>query len=101
MTTYFVSRHAGATEWARRQGLVDCRFVDHLAPAEVRRGDVVIGTLPVSVAAEVCSRGARYLHLTLDVPSAARGRELTPELMEAYGATLREFVVTAVEDSDV
>jgi CRISPR-associated protein Csx16 len=96
MTTYFVSRHPGATDWAREQGLtVDCA-VAHLDPAQIQAGDVVIGTLPVNLAAEVCARGGRYLHLSLDLPAAWRGRELSAADMAACRARIEEYRVQRV-----
>jgi len=96
MTTYFVTRHAGAVEWAARQGIAIDRTVEHLDPAEVRPGDVVLGTLPVHLAAEVCGRGARYLHLVLELPPESRGLELTAEEMARCGARLVEYRVERV-----
>lgn len=96
MTTWFVTRHRGAVEWAARQGIAVDRMVDHLDVAQVAAGDQVLGTLPVNLAAEVCAKGARYRHLSLEAPPAARGRELTPEEMEAYGARLVEYRVEHV-----
>ena len=86
----FVTRHKGAVEWARRQG-IEAETVAHLDPEEIRPGDTVIGTLPVHLVAEICQRGARYLHLTLDLPREARGRELSADDLEAFGARLQEF----------
>jgi len=91
--TWFVSRHAGAIGWAKRQGLVIDRWVAHLDPAAVGARDTVIGTLPVNLAAEICKRGARYLHLSVPVPLASRGRELSPEQLLAACAVLRAFRV--------
>jgi CRISPR-associated protein Csx16 len=96
MTTFFVSRHPGAAAWARQQGLVVDRAAAHLDPAEVQAGDVVIGTLPVNLAAEVCARGGRYLHLSLDLPAAWRGRELGADDMRACGARIEEYRVQRV-----
>lgn len=96
MTTFFVSRHLGATAWALEQGLAVDRPVAHLDPAEVQPGDTVIGTLPVNLAAAVCANGARYLHLTLDLPPDWRGRELSAAQMAACGARLEEFRVEKV-----
>ncbi|HMZ71966.1 MAG TPA: CRISPR-associated protein Csx16 [Burkholderiaceae bacterium] len=93
MTTFFVSRHPGAADWALEQGLAVDRAVAHLDPAEVEAGDVVIGTLPVNLAAQVCARGARYLHLTLDLPADWRGRELSAADMAACGARIEEYRV--------
>ena len=53
----------------------------------------MIGILPVNLAARVCERGARYLNLSLDLPADARGRELTADELERYGARLEAFEV--------
>jgi CRISPR-associated protein Csx16 len=64
-----------------------------LSAETVQPGDTVAGTLPVQVAAEVCRKGARYLHLSLDLPASARGRELSADEMESFGARLEDFTV--------
>jgi len=51
----------------------------------------VIGTLPVNLAADVCDKGARYFHLTLDLPLVYRGRELSAAEMAELGARLEEY----------
>jgi len=90
---WFVSRHPGAVEWAARQGFKIDRLIAHLEGSEVRPGDTVIGTLPVNLAAEICRCGARYLNLSLDLPKSARGRELTADELERFGARLEPFLV--------
>ena len=87
MTTYFVTRHKGAVEWARMQG-IDAISMSHLDPARIKSGDTVIGTLPVHLAAEVCAQGGRYLHLTMTIPERMRGRELSALDMNELGALL-------------
>ena len=62
--------------------------LDTVAP-----GDTVIGILPVHLVARLCMRGAVYLHLSLDLPTTARGRELSADDLEAYGARLQAFIV--------
>ncbi len=61
----------------------------------VQAGDTVLGTLPVNLIAEVCKRGGRYFHLTLELPAEARGKELTAEDMRHFGARLEEFSAKA------
>lgn len=97
MTTYFVSRHAGARVWAGQQGLVVDVTLAHLDLALLQGGDTVIGNLPIHLAAEACARGARYLHLALDARPEDRGDELTADRMRAAGARLDEYRVTRVE----
>lgn len=95
MTTWFVSRHPGALEWAARQGLQIDRFATHLDPAEVQCGDTVIGSLPVNLAAMVCQRPARYLNLSVALPVEFRGKELSADQLERLGARLEEFRITS------
>ena len=92
-TAWFVSRHPGAIEWAKRQCLAIDRWVEHLDPAEVNADDIVIGTLPVNLAAEVCKRGARYLHLSLKVPAEWRGRELSADDLQQIDAQTVSYCV--------
>lgn len=91
MTTWFVSRHPGAVEWARKQGLAVDRRVEHVDPGQVTAGDVVIGTLPVPLAAAVCARGARYIHHSIELPPSFRGRELSADDLERFGARLGAY----------
>ena len=97
MTTWFVSRHPGALQWMQQRGPAFDRHVHHLAPAMVQGGDTVIGTLPVHLAAQVCARGATYLHLALATPPEARGRELSAQELLSLGATLQPFNIHPVK----
>lgn len=90
-TTWFVSRHPGAIEWAKGQNLAIDRWVAHLDPTEVEAADTVIGSLPVNLAAAVCERGARYLHLSIVLPASLRGRDLSAAEMRAISAELKAF----------
>ena len=95
MTAYFVSRHPGAVAWAQRKSIV-ARPVEHLDINVIQRGDMVVGTLPIQLAAAVSSKGARYLHLEIDLPQEARGRNLTADEMEQFGARLQEYRVEKI-----
>lgn len=96
MTTWFVTRHPGALDWANAQDIAYDVHVMHLDPALVQPGDVVIGSLPVHLAAEVCARGARYLNLSLDLPAHLRGRELDAETLSDINARLEEYDVRRI-----
>ncbi|WP_295455485.1 CRISPR-associated protein Csx16 [uncultured Thiodictyon sp.] len=99
MTTYFVSRHPGAHDWAAGEGIVVDQMIDHLDPAVIAPGDRVIGSLPVNLAAAVCERGGCYLHLSIDLPAALRGRELTAEQMRDCTARIEEYRVSRIPDT--
>lgn len=97
MGTYFVTRHAGAREWASRRGIKVDQMVDHMTQdhiASLNAGDVIIGVLPINLAAQVCARGGRYLHLSMEVPPSLRGKELSADEMEALGASIQEYKIT-------
>jgi CRISPR-associated protein Csx16 len=100
MTTTLITRHPGAIEWAIQQGLAIDRQIAHLNPSDIEPGDTIIGTLPVNLAAEVCARGGRFYNLTLDLPPEARGRELSAEELEGYGARLEEYVVKKIGEEN-
>lgn len=95
MATIFVSRHQGAMDWAREEGLLpdDARIVADFSPEVVQPGDIVIGTLPAQLAARICELGGRYWHLSLDLPVEWRGRELSAEDMRRCGARIEEFFI--------
>ena len=93
MTTWFVSRHPGALEWAARQGLRIDRFATHLELSDVQPGDTVIGSLPVNLAALVCQRQARFLNLSVQLPFELRGTELSADQLEQLSARLEEYSV--------
>lgn len=95
MTTYFISRHPGAIEWAARQHMQVDQRLAHLDPAIVKAGDTVIGSLPVNLAAQVCAAGAAYWHLSLELPVALRGMELSADDITRLGACVERFDVSA------
>lgn len=102
---FFVSRHPGAIEWAARHGIVGAKLFPHFDPEDVDPGDVVIGTLPINLVAEVNRLGGTYKHLSMDLPSDARGKELTADDLEQYGARLETYYAAsqshATADVDV
>jgi len=95
MTTYFIARHPGAKVWAEQEGFHIDVLAEHFDTAVVRPGDRVLGILPVNLAAEVCARGGRYFHLSMEVPQESRGRDLSAEDMRRFGAALKEFHIEA------
>jgi len=101
MSTFFITRHPGAREWARQEGIkVDFVFA-HLDSRILRPGDVVIGTLPVHLAAQVCALGGRYYNLSLATPPGRRGSEFSANDLRAFGACLEEYMVVPVEAVDI
>lgn len=99
MATWLVTRHAGATEWLRQQGYQVDQEVIHLDAARVSAGDLVIGTLPLHLAAAVCERGARFLFLAVDIPAGLRGTELSAAQLKALGARLEAYAIQRAPDS--
>ncbi len=95
MRVVFVTRHQGAIDWAREEGLLpeDARTVADFDPQDVAPGDLVIGTLPAQLAASICERGGRYQHLSLDLTTEQRGKELSVAEMRACNARLEELFI--------
>lgn len=93
MTIFFITRHPGALDWLNRQEFRVDIVQSHLDISVIKPGDVVIGLLPVHLAAVVCSSGADYWHISMELPYEARGKELTADEMDAYDARLERFMV--------
>jgi len=91
MATFFVSRHPGALEWMKNSGTQFDKHVTHLNLDEVGEGDVVIGSLPVNIVADVCHKKAKYIHLSIRVNAEDRGKELSANQLADYDATLEEY----------
>lgn len=100
MTTYFISRHQGAKDWAQQQGIEVDQMLNHLELESIQPGDVVIGSLPINLVAELNQKGASYLHLTLVLPEHLRGKELSAADMQAAGAKLQQYRVEVAMKDD-
>lgn len=93
MKTWLVSRHSGAKAWILQQGIKVDVQAEHLDTSLLQDNDIVVGTLPIQIVAELNARSIRYLHLEVSVPAELRGKELSMEQLNALGATLSEFSV--------
>lgn len=93
---YLVSRHAGAIEWCQEQGYQADKVLTHLDVSLIQANDVVIGTLPIPLAAQVQAKGARYLHLNLPLTAELRGVEISAKQMTELGASLQEFRIEVI-----
>ena len=96
MSVWFVSRHPGAVAWARKQPLAVDHWVSHLDTNRIQKGDIVIGVLPMTAAAAVCAKSARYIALKMNLSEEQRGRELSENDLDALHCSLQEYVVRPV-----
>lgn len=97
MTCWFVSRHEGAVNWAKLKNLPVTRWVSHLDIKEIHHGDVVIGVLPVHLAAAVCEKGAEFYFLTIDLELQQRGTELDMHEMLAACCRIQRYQVQSLD----
>jgi CRISPR-associated protein Csx16 len=95
---WLVSRHPGAVEWAKQQGLHWDRALVHLGDEPLAAGDLVYGTLPVQLAARVCEAGAEYWHLQVPLGEGMRGRELSAEELSDAGARFVRYDVKTMKE---
>jgi len=99
MTTFIVSRHSGAIKWLRLKGFQG-KVITHLNPATIKAGDVVVGVLPITLVKKLIDKGITVYSLQLpDVPKELRGQELTPEMMDEFGAKV--YKITSLEWEEV
>ena len=85
-----VSRHEGAVKWLAERGITG-NVIAHATPEDVR-GKVVVGALPLHLAALTEAVGS------IDLPNLRadqRGVDLSPEEMDAAGARVAWYEVRA------
>jgi len=93
--TVIITRHAGLVEWLKDQGITG-RVISHAAPDDVR-GKIVVGTLPLHLAA------LTHAVIAVDIPHLPpekRGQELTKEELDTYGARLHKYRVLDMGSMD-
>jgi CRISPR-associated protein Csx16 len=90
---YIVSRHEGAVEWLKSnfKGFEKGELKSHIKPEEIK-GNIIVGTLPIHLA----ELAKEYFHIILNLPAEARGKELTKEDMNEYGAKLQKYKIKAI-----
>lgn len=96
MATWFISRHQGAIDWAKTQSISVDHWVTHLDITQIEANDVVMGTLPIHLAAAVCQKGAEFYFLSVNVQAEQRGKELTAQQLEQQSCRLIPFYVEAL-----
>lgn len=97
MTTYFITRHTGALQWAVAHNISFDVHLTHLDNLDaLTQGDIVIGTLPIHMVHQINQLGVRYWHLSIEIPPSLRGAELNAEQLNDCHATLEEFVVQKI-----
>ncbi|MPX29511.1 CRISPR-associated protein Csx16 [Moraxella catarrhalis] len=99
MTTYFITRHHGAIDWADANDVHFDMHLEHLLSLdELNTGDVIIGTLPINIVCQINELGVDYIHLSLNIPPHLRGVELNATQLDECQASLERFAVTRLMD---
>jgi len=96
MKTIFVSRHQGAIDWVKSQPFHIDQYTHHLCGSDIHEPVIVLGTLPIHVAAIITASGGRYLHLKIETPPEKRGQELTSQDLTRYNASFIEFNIQKI-----
>lgn len=94
MNVIIVTRHAGAVEWLKGQGVVGAVLPHVSDPAQIA-GQVVVGALPLHLAAAAAAVGA------IDMPGLTpeqRGKDLSPAAMDAAGASIAWYTIRPASD---
>ena len=89
-----VTRHKGLVEWLRQKGFIgeDVRVIEHATVDDVR-GEVVVGVLPLHLAAEAEEVWA----VELNIPPEMRGKELTAADIDRFAGAIRRYKVVEIK----
>ncbi len=91
MRPIVITRHAALVAYLRERGIVDADVdvVPHCDDPEMLRGRVVIGPIPMHLAAIARS----VVHVPMGIPPELRGVELTLEQVRQYAGPPEEYAV--------
>lgn len=102
MAYYFISRHSGAAQWFKQQGIEIKQHYFHCTDMSVfNKEDVVYGNLPLHLIEILTKQGVRYFNLVLDVPAHLRGTELSGRDFEDCEPRFIEYKVVAIKTMDI
>lgn len=97
MSIYLVSRHQGAVEWMQYMGHHYDEHLTHLDNYDnLCAEDVVVGSLPINIVADLAEYGVSYRHLSLYIPEHLRGIELTANQLSSLDAKLEGYDVRRI-----
>ena len=103
MRNIIVSRHPGAQEWMSDRGW-NGEVISHLTFEKIQEIKKlgakcrVIGILPLEMVAELNRASVEVYMLSMNLPTAARGKELTKSDMDLYEAKLFPVRVTISDE---
>lgn len=97
LTSYFVTRHSATKVWAKEQEIKVDHWLEHISELSLfNEGDVIYGTLPIQIAAQLCNQGVRYGHFSLQVPPCMRGVEFSVEQLSSFQPKIEFFSIQKV-----
>ena len=97
MRTYLVTRHSGAVDWLKsRLRVPEVLVLPHLDNIQFQSGDRVCGILPLAWAARICAQGAEAHVISVEVPPALRGQEMSAAQLDELDARLVRYDVREV-----
>lgn len=92
-----ITRHPGAADWVRKQVGHAVEVAPHLEPGEIEPGVHYYGVFPLHLAAAICERGSACWAISVNMPPALRGQELSALQLDELGALLVRYQVQAIE----
>lgn len=88
---WVITRHKGAIEWLKNNGIVGDIYIDSLPDPEiVNEGDEIFGLVPLSFIPRLLEKHCKIF--LIEVPHRKRKQELTAEEMKRKGAYLRQII---------
>tara|TARA_R100000935_G_scaffold58834_1_gene98399 strand:+ start:10281 stop:10589 length:309 start_codon:yes stop_codon:yes gene_type:complete len=102
MSIYLISRHKGAVEWMNHTGNHYDKHLTHLDNySQLSEGDIIVGSLPINLVADLAERSVGYIHLSLYIPEHLRGIELSAKQLSQLDAKLEAYSVQRISDKQI
>ena len=91
-----ITRHPGAADWVRQQLGREVQAIPHLELGEVESGGSYYGVFPLNLAAAICAKGSACWAISVNMPPALRGQELSAGQLDELGAELVRYDVKVI-----
>lgn len=91
-----ITRHPGAADWVSQQLGRSVHVASHLELDEIESGTNYYGVFPLHLAAAICAKGSACWAISVNMPPALRGQELSAKQLDELGAELVRYDVRAI-----
>lgn len=95
---HVITRHPGAADWVSQHLGFKVHAISHLEIDAIESGGSYYGVFPLHLAAAICTKGSACWAISVNMPPALRGQELSAQQLDELDARLVRYNVQAIAE---